>query len=110
MQIGEALSPAWPERDIEVTRLLVWSAALAIDTGQVSANQIGQVRVASAGLLQRAVDRAVTAYGGPTSAEQHPELRLIRNLVPAATLDHALELGWAAIAGDLLGPIEAPET
>jgi acyl-CoA dehydrogenase len=96
--------------DIEATRLLVWRAALAIDFGQASANQIGQVRVASAGLLKRAVDRAITAYGGPTSAEQHPELRMIRNLVPAATLDQALELGWAAIAGELLGPIGTPET
>ncbi|MCZ7543020.1 MAG: acyl-CoA/acyl-ACP dehydrogenase [Anaerolineae bacterium] len=92
--------------DVEAGALLVYRAATHLDSaagaGADARKEAIMVRTAAAAMLQRAIDRATMIHGGPGYLDDQPMLRMYGNLVPAETLDLATEVGYAALAADLM--------
>jgi acyl-CoA dehydrogenase len=86
--------------DVESARWLVYHAAWLADTGSPEAlrSTAAQVRLATGGMLQRAVDRTTMIFCGPgTSAQIEPQ-RMVRSVVPYDALQLALQQARAIIA------------
>jgi acyl-CoA dehydrogenase len=90
--------------DVESSRWLVYHAAWLADTHPAGDVRIpaAQVRLASAEMLRRAVDRTTTVFTGPGPSPQIDPHWLVSSLVSPQLLDVAQDYAREAIAADLL--------
>ncbi len=90
--------------ETESARWLIYHAAWSAGTGPAEA--VGElalhVRLASGGLLQRAIDRATMIYTGPGPSAAIEPQRLARSAVPAEVLELSLESARASLAAGML--------
>ncbi|HEY5669850.1 MAG TPA: acyl-CoA dehydrogenase family protein [Anaerolineales bacterium] len=91
--------------ELESSRWLVYHAAWLADKGETDETrfQAAQVRLATAEMLKRAVDRVTMIYAGPGPSTQIEPQRLIRSVVPMDALELTLENARAAISTQVLG-------
>ena len=91
--------------DLESSRWLVYHAAWLADKGEAGGArfQAAQVRLATAEMLKRAVDRVTMIYAGPGPVTQIEPQRLVRSVVPMDALELTLENARAAISSQVLG-------
>jgi acyl-CoA dehydrogenase len=88
----------------ESVRWLVYHAAWLVDSGRAEnlRSLAAQVRLASGEMLRQAVDKVTMIFAGPGPAPEIDPHRYVSALVPAETLDTALEQARMAIAADVL--------
>ena len=91
--------------DVESTRWLVYHAAWLADTAPSKdlRNTAAQVRLATAEMIQRSVDRTTMIFAGPGPTPQIEPQRLVRGIVTNQTLQLAIQQARAAIASEELG-------
>lgn len=90
--------------DVESTRWLVYHAAWLADTSSSKdlRSSAAQVRLATAEMLQRSIDRTTMIFAGPGPMPQIEPQRLVRGLVSSQTLQSAIQQAQAAIATEEL--------
>jgi acyl-CoA dehydrogenase len=90
--------------DVESARWLVYHAAWQADTAPSKDLRItaAQVRLATAEMLQRSIDRTTMIFAGPGPTPQIEPQRLVRGVVSNQTLQFAIQQARAAIASEEL--------
>jgi acyl-CoA dehydrogenase len=88
--------------ELESARWLVYHAAWLADKGQPVRLPAAQVRLATGQMLQRAIDRVTSIFGGPAPAPNLLPQRMVRSRVSPEALELALDYARAAVANELL--------
>ncbi len=90
--------------DLESARWLVYHAAWLADSGSAEAlrSPAAQVRLATGGMLQRAVDRTTMIFCGPGTSPQIEPQRMVRSVVPYDALQLAMQQARLVIAAEEL--------
>ncbi len=88
--------------ELESARWLVYHAAWLADKGQPIRLPAAQVRLATGQMLQRAIDRVTTIFGGPAPAPNLLPQRMVRSQVSPEALEVALEYARASVAAEVL--------
>jgi acyl-CoA dehydrogenase len=90
--------------DVESARWLVYHAAWQADTNPSKdlRGSAAQVRLATAEMLQRSIDRTTMIFAGPGPTPQIEPQRLVRGRVSNQTLQLAIQQARAAIATEEL--------
>lgn len=90
--------------DVESSRWLVYHAAWQADTNPSKdlRSSAAQVRLATAEMLQRSIDRTTMIFAGPGPTPQIEPQRLVRGVVSNQTLQLAIQQARAAIATEEL--------
>ncbi len=88
--------------EIESARWLVYRAAWLADAGQPLRGPSAQVRLGTAEMILRAIDRVTMIFGGPGPAPQITPQRMVRSMISTEALELAMEYARAAVAAEVL--------